>query len=86
MDGFYTNLIGSNTDQQHTIDLDFLDIESHDLTDVDMLFSKEEVWNTIRIYQQTKHPEAVRITIVYRICAGWATSYVRARSSYGRHL
>lgn len=43
MDHFFFNLIGTNVGRDRIIDLDALDIPSHDLSELDAPFSEKEV-------------------------------------------
>jgi hypothetical protein len=56
IDDFYENLLGSCTDREHTINLTELDIDAHDLADLELPFSEEEVWDTIKILPSDKAP------------------------------
>ena len=49
---FYSNLIGKESDRNRTINLDTLDIPLYDLEALDVPFSQEEVWNTVKTYHQ----------------------------------
>ena len=53
---FYSNLIGADSDRDRTIDLDHLALPSHDLEALDMPFTEEEVWHTIKILPSDKAP------------------------------
>jgi hypothetical protein len=44
----YHRLIGSIQNREHTLNLEALDIPVADLSDLDSMFTEEEVWNTIR--------------------------------------
>jgi hypothetical protein len=44
----YDRLIGSIQNREHTINLEALNIPVVDLSDLDTMFTEEEVWNTIR--------------------------------------
>ena len=41
-------MIGKESDRNRTINLDTLDVPSYDLEALDVPFSKEEVWNTVK--------------------------------------
>jgi hypothetical protein len=56
IDDFYENLLGSCTDREHTINLTELDIDAHDLAGLELPFSEEEVWDTIKILPSDKAP------------------------------
>jgi hypothetical protein len=53
---FYTNLIGTDCDWERTIDLDGLSIPGHNVEALDMPFTEEEVWNTIKQLPFDKAP------------------------------
>ena len=53
---FYSNLLGVGLDRNFTINLEALDIPSHDLTELDAPFSEEEVWKTINSLPSDKAP------------------------------
>jgi hypothetical protein len=48
VDDFYENLLGTTLDIERTINLDELGILPHDLADLELPFTEEEVWNTIK--------------------------------------
>ena len=56
IDEFYENLLGKCDDREYTINLSELEIISHDLADLELPFSEEEVWNTIKILPSDKAP------------------------------
>jgi hypothetical protein len=47
----FTNMIGRIQNRTYDINLEALDILVADLRDLEIMFSEEEVWNTIREYQ-----------------------------------
>lgn len=51
VDEFYDNLLGIAQDNEHTIDLNALGINYHDLADLDFPFSEDEEWKTIKDLQ-----------------------------------
>lgn len=53
---FYSNLLGVGLDRNFTINLEALDIPSHDLTELDAPFSEDEVWKTISSLPSDKAP------------------------------
>jgi exonuclease III len=53
---FYSNLIGNDSDRSRTINLDNLDLPRFDLEDLDIPFSVEEVWSTIKNLPSDKAP------------------------------
>lgn len=48
MDVFYSNLLGVSLDKSTSINLQSLDIPSHDLVELDIPNSKDEVLETIK--------------------------------------
>jgi len=56
IDDFYENLLGSCPDREYSINLNELQIVAHDLADLELPFSEEEVWNTIKILPSDKAP------------------------------
>ena len=56
IDDFYENLLGNCPDREYTINLNELEIIAHDLADLEVPFSEEEVWNTIKILPSDKAP------------------------------
>lgn len=53
---FYSNLIGSREQREHTIDVNSLGITRHDLELLDAPISEEEVWNTVKSLPSDKAP------------------------------
>jgi hypothetical protein len=49
-------MIGEDSDRSRTINLDNLDIPRYDLEALDIPFSEEEVWNTIKNLPSDKAP------------------------------
>jgi hypothetical protein len=49
-------LLGSRLNREHSIDLQALGIPTHDLTVLDLPFSEEEVWDTIKKLPLDKAP------------------------------
>lgn len=45
---FFVKLIGKSVPREHTMDLDYLNVPSHDLSSLDAMFSEEEVWEVIK--------------------------------------
>jgi len=69
IDEFYENLLGKCDDRESTINLSELDINSHDLADLEFPFSEEEVWNTIKILPSDKAPRPDGFTgCFYKAC------------------
>ena len=56
IDVFYENLLGKCDDREYTINLFELEIISHDFADLELPFSEEEVWNTIKMLPSDKAP------------------------------
>jgi len=56
VDDFYENLLGTTLDRERTINLDELGILPHDLADLELPFTEEEVWNTIKQLPLDKAP------------------------------
>lgn len=44
----YEQLLGRASARAADLDLSFLDMETHDLSDLEVIFTEEEVWNTIK--------------------------------------
>jgi hypothetical protein len=53
---YYENLLGTSLDRAHSINLQELGINSHNLADLDMPFSEEEVWATVKRIPSNKAP------------------------------
>lgn len=53
---YYTNLIGSVENREHTLDLEALGIQQHDLEALDAPISEEEVWTVIKQLPADKAP------------------------------
>jgi hypothetical protein len=47
-DAFYFNLLGTAPEREFSLDLDFLGVQSHDLSELDRSFTEEEVWAVVR--------------------------------------
>lgn len=45
---FYSNFLGSSEDHTASIDLDVLNLQTHDLELLDAPISKEKLWNSIK--------------------------------------
>jgi hypothetical protein len=56
MDGFYCKLLGCRVDKSMTVDLDFLGLPSHDLTDLDASIYEKEVLESIKKQPSYKAP------------------------------
>jgi hypothetical protein len=56
MDDFYDNILGRAEERDYTLDLDVLDIQHHNLSELDVQFSEEEVWATIKDMPLNKAP------------------------------
>ena len=44
----YSDLLGRDVAQDHTLDLEFLGIEAVDLSELDMPFMEEEIWKVVK--------------------------------------
>ena len=44
----YENLLGRSSAREADVNLQFLEMEEHELSELDAIFTKEEVWNTIK--------------------------------------
>ena len=44
----YDNLLGHAVSKEADLDLNFVGMETHDLADLELIFTEEEVWNTIK--------------------------------------
>jgi hypothetical protein len=53
---YYENLLGTSLDRAHSINLQELGINSHNLADLDMPFSEEEVWAIVKRIPSNKAP------------------------------
>jgi hypothetical protein len=53
---FFRNLLGCSSDRVHTIDLDHLQIPTHDLSSLDSPFTEDEVWKTVLSLPSNKAP------------------------------
>lgn len=56
MNKFYSNLLGVSMDRDSTINLEEVQVPTHDLTKLDAPFSEEEVWKTINSLPSDKAP------------------------------
>jgi hypothetical protein len=56
VDEFYTNLLGSTQDREHSLDLHAIGVPSHNLDDLDAPFTEKEVWETIKQLPSDKAP------------------------------
>lgn len=56
MDDYYAALLGSATAREHSLNLDLLDLSSHDLLHLEVPFSEEEVEKTIKSMPLDKAP------------------------------
>jgi len=56
VDDSYENILGSAEVRDYTLNLDELDMQHHDLSDLDAPFSEEEVWATIKDMHLDKAP------------------------------
>jgi hypothetical protein len=56
VDQFYENLLATSIDRENTINLNELGITSHNLSDLDLPFTEEEVWSIIEKLSSDKAP------------------------------
>jgi len=69
VDDFYDNLLGTALDREHSINLDELGIVPHNLADLELPFTEEEVWNTIKQLPPDKAPGPDGFTgRFYKVC------------------
>lgn len=68
---FFSNLIGTREERQHTLDLEALSIQRHELEALDAPISEDEVWNFIKQLPSDKAPGPDGFTgRFYKICWG----------------
>lgn len=53
---FFVNLIGKPASRAHTLDLDYLNVPSHDHSSLDASFFEDEVWEAIKSLPAEKAP------------------------------
>jgi len=53
---FYETLLGSCEQRENSINLDNLELSHHNISDLELPFSEEEVWNTIKHLPSDKAP------------------------------
>ena len=56
VDDFYENILGRADERAYTLDLDALAIQQHDLMELDVPFSEDEVWATVKDMPLDKAP------------------------------
>jgi len=56
IDDFYENLLGTCSVREHTINLADLGINTHDMSDLELPFTEDEVWRTIQQLPSDKAP------------------------------
>lgn len=56
MDEFYENLLGTSMDREETINLEELGSHTHDLSSLEVPFTEQEVWSTIKQLPSDKAP------------------------------
>ncbi|KAM0924223.1 hypothetical protein ACQ4PT_005019 [Festuca glaucescens] len=56
VDDFFEQLLGSAPERGFSLDLDFLGVRTHDLSDLEAPFSEEEVWSVIKSQEPDKAP------------------------------
>ncbi|XP_071676990.1 uncharacterized protein [Lolium perenne] len=52
----FEGLLGTSVDRQHSLDLDFLDTHSEDLSELEAVFTEDEIWEAIRRLPVGKAP------------------------------
>jgi hypothetical protein len=60
VDDFYTNLLGSTENREHSPDLQAIRVPSHNLEDLDAPFAEKEVWETIKQLPSNKAPGIIK--------------------------
>jgi len=66
---FYNGLLGTSLHWEHTINLDELNIASHNLSCLEIAISEEEVWRTISDLPSEKAPGPAGFTDrFYQVC------------------
>jgi hypothetical protein len=69
VDQDYTKLIGQAAERERTINLESIGLPVHDLSDLDLPFTEEEVWDTIRNLPANKAPGPDGFTgRFYKVC------------------
>lgn len=53
---FFVQLVGKLVSRQHSIDLDYLNVSSHDLASLEAPFSEEEIWDVVKSFPSEKAP------------------------------
>jgi hypothetical protein len=56
VDSFFEHLLGSCPDRGFSVDLDFLGMPDHGLSELKIPFSVEEVWNVVKAQELDKAP------------------------------
>jgi hypothetical protein len=56
VDSFYGELLGFSPERAFSLDLDYLGVQSHDLSELEAPFTEEEVWGVIRSQELDKAP------------------------------
>jgi hypothetical protein len=60
VDDFYTNLLGSTENREHSPDLQAIRVPSCNLEDLDAPFAEKEVWETIKQLPSNKAPGIIK--------------------------
>jgi hypothetical protein len=69
VDQFYENLLGNSIDRENTINMNELGVCSYNLSDLDLPFTEEEVWSTIKKLSSDKAPSPDGLTCrFYKSC------------------
>jgi hypothetical protein len=56
VDSFYNDLLGLSPERGFSLDLDFLGVQTHDLSELDRPFTGEELWRVVRAQELNKAP------------------------------
>jgi len=56
VDDFYENILGRAEEREFTLDLDALAVQQHDLSELDVPFSEDEVWSIVKDMPLDKAP------------------------------
>jgi hypothetical protein len=69
VDLFFDNLLGTSTDRETSINLCELGIPTSNLSDLDIPFTEEEIWSTIKKLPSDKAPGPDGLTVrFYKVC------------------
>ncbi|KAM0913456.1 hypothetical protein ACQ4PT_012157 [Festuca glaucescens] len=56
VDSFYGDLLGAAPERDFSLDLGFLGVQTHDLSELDRTFTEEEIWDVVRSQELDKAP------------------------------